>query len=112
MYYYPVTPGAYRAPPFFLGLPAFLFVPVPDTLDLAAPATASMTTGAIALTIDPKIPLPFLGPRLRFGFRPTPDIVIKPLSASPIRLSPFSRTGGTAGWLLNLRPGTRGYGLP
>ena len=25
--------------------------------------------------------------------------------------SSFSRTGGTAGWLLNLRPGTRGYGL-
>jgi hypothetical protein len=24
--------------------------------------------------------------------------------------SSFSRTGGTAGWLLNLRPGTRGYG--
>ena len=23
----------------------------------------------------------------------------------------FSRTGGTAGWLLNLHPGTRGYGL-
>ena len=25
-------------------------------------------------------------------------------------MSTISRTGGTAGWLLNLRPGTRGYG--